>query len=305
LSQHVRSIFLAPILFLLAAGCAGKGVAPTAETDAAGDGKKMTSAELVELVSDNTIHLQEYGEKATVEMYGNGTLYAVKSKTEKNDGWWSTEEDTLCLKFRRWGYGEKLCYEVFRKGGEYQMYTSSRIRASYFTVSQGVKGKPAAAKANRPARLSQERAAAPMAPDVVEEKPLATSTPTIQESAAPAANPEAARRDLRMIYRGMSQNCPGCNLPGIDMGGASLMRANLAGANLRNANFSKANLKWANLKGANLSGADLSGANLAGADLAGADLDRADLSGANLEQANLRGANISTAIGLDAQKAIR
>ncbi|MGV1097939.1 pentapeptide repeat-containing protein [Thiovibrio sp. JS02] len=298
-----RNYLLVLSLLLFAAGCGSKDLDPNT---VAGDGKKLTGGELVELLSDNTISLHEYGETATIEMYANGKLYAVKSKTEKNDGWWSTEEDTLCLKFKRWGYGDKICYEVFRKGEEYQMYTSSRIRASYFTVSPGVKRQPADHKTARPAKATQTRATTPETPDVVEEKtPEATSSPTIQETTTPTANPESSRRDLRMIYRGMSQNCPGCNLPGIDMAGASLMRANLAGANLKNANFSKANLKWANLKGANLSGADLSGANLAGADLAGADLDRADLTGANLEQANLRGANIGTAIGLDVQKALR
>ena len=297
---------LAMLLFLVAGCGIMQEATNTPEKTPAGDGTKITGAELIELLSDNTIALHEYGETATIEMYANGKMYAVKSKTEKNDGTWSTENDRLCLRFKRWGFGDEICYDVFRKGEEYSMYTESGIKSSYFTITKGVKrgqtGKDAASGQKQPAK----RASATPSPDVVVEEQAAppVSTPTIQETNQ-AANPQAASRDLAMIYRGMSQNCPGCNLQGANLAEASLMRANLAGANLSNATLVKANLKWANLKGANLTSADLSGANLAGADLAGANLERADLSGANLEQANLRGATITGTIGLDLKKAIR
>ena len=298
---------LSAMLFFLVAGCGiMKETTSTQEKIPAGEGTRILGAELIELLSDNTISIHEYGETAIIEMYANGKMYAVKSKTEKNDGTWSTENERLCLRFKRWGFGDEICYDVFRKGEEYNLYTTSGIKSSYFTITKGVKrgqtGKGAASGQKQPTR----RASATASPDVVVEEPVAppVSTPTIQETNQ-AANPQATSRDLGMIYRGMSQNCPGCNLQGANLAEASLMRANLAGANLSNANMVKANLKWANLKGANLTSADLSGANLAGADLAGANLERADLTGANLEQTNLRGATINGAIGLDLKKAIR
>ncbi|MDG4475032.1 pentapeptide repeat-containing protein [Thiovibrio frasassiensis] len=306
MNTQIRYFFLPlALLLFLVAGCGLiKDTTSTPEKSSIREGTKVTGAELLDLLNDNTISLHEYGETATIEMYSNGKMYAVKSKTEKNDGRWSTENDRLCLKFMRWGFGDEICYDVFRKGEEYHLYTESGIRASYFTVNPGVKRGPADKKSSATRKRSSTRATT--SPDVVvEEQPAKpVSTPTIQESNQ-TASPQAASRDLGMIYRGMSQNCPGCNLQGANLAEASLLRANLAGANLSNATLVKANLKWANLKGANLTSADLSGANLAGADLAGANLERADLTGANLEQANLRGATITGAIGLDLKKAIR
>ena len=297
---------LSAMLLFLAAGCGlMKEKASTSEKATTGEGTRVTAAELIDLLSDNTITIYESGETAIIEMYGNGKMYAVKSMTEKNDGKWSTENDKLCLQFKRWGFGEEICYDVFRKGEEYNMYTPTGLKSSYFTITQGVKRGQAGKKTTTAQRQPAKRAAT-TSPDVVVEEPVAppVSAPAIQETYQ-SSSPQAASRDLGMIYRGMSQNCPGCNLQGANLAEASLLRANLAGANLSNANMVKANLKWANLKGANLTNADLSGANLAGADLSGANLERTDLTGANLEQANLKGATINTAIGLDLKKAIR
>jgi len=296
---------LLTMLLFLIAGCGTKEAGNAPDTAPAGDGTRITGAQLIEILSDNTITMHEYGDTATIEMYGNGKMYAVKSKTEKNDGVWSTDNDRLCLKFKRWGFGDEICYDVFRKGEEYNLYTASGIKSSYFTITQGLKRGQPVKNAASAKKQPNKRSSATTSPDVVVEEQVApVSTPTIQETYQ-TSNPQTASRDLGMIYRGMSQNCPGCNLQGANLAEASLMRANLAGANLTNANLGKANLKWANLKGANLSSADLSGANLAGADLAGANLERADLTGANLEQTNLRGATIEGAIGLDLKKAIR
>ncbi|MFZ5774908.1 MAG: pentapeptide repeat-containing protein [Thermodesulfobacteriota bacterium] len=282
------------LLVVVTAGCGAK------KDDSANgpspNGKKMTADELVELVADNTIVMQSYGETATIEMYEDGKLYAVKSRNEKNDGWWSTEGDRLCIKFKRWGYGDNICYDVYQQGKEYRLFTESGFGNSSFTVTAGVKHSPGGGAAPAAKQQTKKQVAA-VSPDVVVE----SSSPKIQESSR-AYDAQAAGRDLRLIYRGLSQDCPGCNMAGIDLSGASLAQANLAGANLRGANLGKANLGKANLKGANLVGADLKGANLADADLAGADLERADLTGAILTGANLRGANTGNAVGLPAQK---
>ena len=292
--MNIQARLYGLILILLMIVTAGCGIKKSdGDKAVAGDGKQMTAAELVELLADNTMLLQSYGETATIEMYDGGTLYAVKSKNEKNDGWWSTEGDKLCIRFKRWGYGDKICYDVFRQGKEYRMFTESGMGASSFTVTSGVKHTPGGGVATT-VKPTKKVVSSTASPDVVVE---GAPSPKIQE-AARGYDPQTASRDLRMIYRGMSQDCPGCNMPGMDLAGASLPQANLAGANLRGSNFSKANLKGANLKGANLTGADLKGADLTGADLAGADLERADLTGANLTGVNLRGANTGNAVGL-------
>lgn len=304
-----RSFFALLLIFLLA-GCASPKDADVSEGTAT-PGRKLTGDEIYELLADKTMILNEYGQKARIEMYANGTLLAEKGSMEKNEGIWQAREDKLCIRFRRWGYGDELCHEVIKVDDEYRQFTPSGVLASRFTVTEGVKNEPPrkttriSGKDKVPDRAKVRRAA-PDTPDVLVEEPAEeSSSPDIQEPAARSRDPQTYKSDLRLIYRDMSQNCPGCNLPNLDLAGASIPHANLAGANLPQANFNKANLKWANLKGAILTGSDLRGADLSGADLAGADLGGADLTGAILNKTNLRGAIIDSAIGLDLTGAIR
>ena len=294
------------IMAIIVPGCSTKN---TEETDKAIDvsaapQNRLLGNEIQRLLSNNTITMHESGTKATIEMYGNGKLYAVKSKTEKNDGRWAVEEDLLCLQFRRWGYGDKICYTVTKDGNEYSLAMKTGLKSGFFTVKQGVEhSAPSSTKKTR----TKRQTASATAPDVIIDEPLAAETPgpSIQESSPNSYNPQSVKSDLRMIYRNMSRNCPGCSLANIDLSGADLPGANLAGANLKNSNLNKANLNRANLKGTILTGTNLTDANLAGADLAGANLERANLTGTNLERANLHGANINGAIGLNLNGAIR
>lgn len=320
--QHPRIL---PILFLLvflplAAGC---GLLQKGEAKPEPGKVKLSGAQIDDLVRGNTLLMEEYGVQAKVELHPDGTIRAFKQEiNDQTTGTWAIEEDTLCMKFRRWGSGDELCCAVYKVGDEYQQYdTANGMMTSRFTVVSGVGALPSAAKTKtrRPHQTEAPaaEAAASAAPAASPAKKTITSTdqpdvvattpapePAIQESASRPANPDLARRDLNAIYRDMSQDCPGCNLANINLPKANLMRANLAGANLSGANLAGANLKWANLKGANLERADLSGANLAGAELAGANLDRADLTGANLTKTNLRGASIGGAIGINLKNAI-
>lgn len=310
MNARCRSFFTL-LIVLLFTGCASQNNPDTLPVTA---GSKMRGDELYELLANKTMILDEYGQKAHVEMYENGTLLAQKGSAEKNEGTWQIEEDQLCIKFRRWGYGDEVCHDVFKVGDEYRQYTASGVLTNRFTVTEGVLNDPTfsvgerADKRKTPKKMRQAR---PDTPDVLVETPVAEapapakSAPAIQEQPADTRDPQAYKKDLRLIYRDMSQNCPGCNLPNIELAGASLPHANLAGANLKNSNFSKANLKWVNLKGAILKGANLREADLAGADLAGADLDGADLTGAILNKTNLQGAKIDTAIGINLSGAIR
>jgi len=292
------SYALIALLITLMTGCAVKKKPA---------GEKLDHDALLRLVSGNTLLMEEYGVEALVELYGNGTLRGFKKDfQDQTKGIWSVEGDRLCMRFKRWGEGDKLCYEVYRVGDVYHQKAKTGLTVSTFTVAEGVEHQPLkrAKRGETPRGTGKEVREATVQPDVIEERPAAAA-PTISEQTISAYDPALARADLRATYRQMARSCPGCNLAGIDLAGADLIRANLAGAVLRGADLSGANLKWANLKGADLAGADLKNAILTGADLAGADLTRADLTGAVLTRANLKGAVTDSTVGLDESGAIR
>ncbi|MEW6594302.1 MAG: pentapeptide repeat-containing protein [Thermodesulfobacteriota bacterium] len=309
--QHPRTIIVLLLLLCLpfAAACGLMSKGGPGPADPAPGKTKLSGVQIDELVRGNTLLMEEYGIKAKVELHPNGTLRAFKQDmSDQTRGTWAIEEDTLCMKFKRWGAGDELCYAIYKVGEEYHQYAATGLLASRFTVATGVSNDPVTVKARRPHQTDEPakgpaRAAATDQPNVVAAEPA--PGPAIQESTSRSYNPELARRDLTAIYRDMTQDCPGCNLANINLANANLMRANLAGANLSGANLAGANLKWANLKGANLAGANLTRANLAGAELAGANLERADLTGASLTKANLRGASIGGAIGINLKDALR
>jgi len=298
-------IFLA-VFSIMLTGCFSK----TAERIAEHGGKKLSAAEIQSVVSGNTLHFQEEDSTATIEMYENGTLRAWIDPLDKNQGRWSTDDkDRLCIRFkyRKWGSGGEQCYNVYQFDDEYRQYTSGGILASTFTVDPGTSEGPPSHAAASTEKGRKSETAPPAATTAEPRRQIITkSAPPVQEepSAQPSFGPNA-QKDLRLIYRQMSKNCPGCNLANIDLHDADLAGANLAGANLTGSNLSKVNLKLANLKGATLVRTNLTGANLAGADLAGADLTGADLTGANLVRANLRGADLTRVVGADLSGAIR
>ncbi len=295
-------ILLTILLFTLP-GCGSKKI--ETEPEATGRGTRLKGDVIYDKLANNTIILNADRETATIELYGNSKLYAVKSKTEINEGRWYVEGDAFCLKFKRWGQGDKICYKVYQRGDEYRMYNKVDLFTGTFTLVEGVKHDAPSSKRSKRKKRRKRRAASADAPDVAVEEELEGSTPAIQESATSRYDRKSSNQDLRMLYRGMTQDCPGCNMPNVDLAGASMERANLAGANLRDAKLNGANLRWSNLKGANLRGANLRGANLDGANLAGADLYGADLTGASLSRTNLKGTNLDGTIGLDAPDAIR
>lgn len=303
---RIALVLLLLVLLPLTAACGLISKGDTTAADPAPGKTKLSGDQLDELVRGNTLLMEEYGVKAKVELHPDGSLRAFRQDmSDQTRGTWAIEEDTLCMKFKRWGGGDELCYSVYKVGEEYQQYTSTGLLISRFTVATGVTHSPVAVKTRRPHQGQEPKSTARAAtdqPNVVAAPP--PSAPAIQESAR-SYNPDVARRDLNAIYRDMTQDCPGCNLANINLANASMTRANLAGANLSGANLSNTNLKWANLKGANLAGANLTNANLAGAELAGANLERADLTGASLTKANLRGASIGGAIGINLKDAIR
>jgi hypothetical protein len=65
---------------MLTGGCCSKEAAPPAS------GQYLTYSEIYNLVANNTLLFWEGDVKARIEMYGNGKLYAEKSKNNINDG---------------------------------------------------------------------------------------------------------------------------------------------------------------------------------------------------------------------------
>lgn len=290
------------LLFLV--GCSTK----SADKIDGKEKKKLNAEELQVLIAGNTLHTEEYGEKADIEIYENGKLLGIRGPRDKNVGKWSIDAGgRLCIRFRKWGYGDEQCYEVHQIGDEYWQYNKSGLMTSRFTVSEGTSQGPPSGT-SKTHRKTKQLITIEEPPQTAQTKTTTAkqSTKAIQEEplVLPSSSPNA-KKDLRLIYRNMVGNCPGCNLTTINLEGASIPGANLPGADLSGSNFSKVNLRRANLKGATLERTNLTDADLAGADLAGANLTGANLTGANLSRTNLKGANLDRVQGADLSKAIR
>ncbi len=260
-----KIILLALILTLSACGTENinKAVANGAEA--------LSGHDLRALLSGSTIKSEGYGEEARITFSNNGRLSATNSDREKDTGTWQVDDqERLCLKFKKWGQGDKICYRVYKEGKEYKQFNDSGLLAYTFTIltaggtfKEGISfdnstGTKAAAQGSK-------------------ESPAVTD---IQQ-------PPDAPADINFIIRQNAHDCPGCNLA----------RAQLAGADLNNANLEGANLIYADLSGSSLRQANLRGANLYQANLKGADLSGADLTGANLTEANLKDTIMSGVIG--------
>lgn len=284
------------LLVSLLSGCALGGLEKAVERGA----REIPPGELLTVVSGNTLHMEERGSAVDAEFYANGSLYAVTTEGDTNPGRWAIDDEgSLCIKYRRWRYGDTLCYSVYQLGDEFRTYTESGFLAGTFTVTKGTKGPPPSSR-KKAKKKSKRKLVSPVAAPPVPAIPAGTSAVAAQATAAPQN--KAPGKTGGGLAAG---NCPGCDLAGRDLTGADMVKAHLPGANLKGAKLSGVNLKMANLKGASLVGANLANANLAGADLSGADLAGADLTGAELYGTILRGANLEGAKGADLLGAIR
>lgn len=282
-----------PLVFLLAA-CGSKAL----DTTIAEGGKKMSADAISALVGGNTLHMEDYGLKATVECFLNGKLAGVNSENTKTSGRWLVDEhDRLCLLYKRLGGIDDFCSAIYQVGDEYRQLSDNGALVGTFTVQEGNSRDVAGASLSRPGKRSVTGGRKSVAATDRQER-------TTAHSYLPP--PELhAETDIHFFQLQMAQDCPGCNLAGVDFEGARLIDANLPGADLRRARLRNSNLRSANLRGANLEGADLRGANLAGANMAGANLEGADLTGANLTRTDLKGANLENVSGADLSNAFR
>jgi hypothetical protein len=169
------------------------------------------------------------------------------------------------LKFKRWGGGDKLCYEVYKLDNEYIFFQKNSKR---YTVTITEKN------FETPLIPSESKGTGKNGQMTREPQSLGeTSTSMVaKESSRPAELTPQSKQEIGVVVRELAQNCPGCNLIKANLAGANLSHANLAGANLAEADLRFANLRRANLKGANLYKADLTGADIGGIELEGANL---------------------------------
>ncbi|MDA8164683.1 MAG: pentapeptide repeat-containing protein [Desulfobacteraceae bacterium] len=301
--RKVSAMLISGGLAVLLAGCAGTGKG--VEQAIKEGGSQLKTAQLTDLLKGNTIHVDQYGEQADIELNTDGSFRAVNYLQEKDKGRWTTSDNRLCLHFGTWDHGENRCYTIYRVGEEYRELSSNGTLIGTFSVTEGTTSQPGGGKPVHPKTAEKPDQEAPAAKTEAAPAQAEAETAASPPAAVPAAQDVHARDDLRVIDREMAKNCPGCPMVRVELSGADLIEANLAGADLTSAGLGKANLRRANLRGAKLVAADLAGADLGGADLQGADLSRADLTGANFFKANLRGAILDGSVGANLEGAIR
>lgn len=286
-------------LAFLLAGCA-TGLQQTVKEG----GIKLTTAQLEKRLKGNTIHVDQYGELADIELLANGSFQAANYEGQKDHGRWIARNDQLCLHFTKWKHGDIRCYTIYQLGKEYRQISGNGTLVGTFTVTEGPASPVTKKTARQPKRSPVIKKASPLA-TTPSQAAAAAPAPPAPAPVPPAALDTHAREDLRFINGQMAKNCPGCNLAKVELTGADLIRANLAGADLAAAKLERANLRRANLRGARLKAADLADADLGGADLRGADLSGANLTGANLYDANLTGAILDGTVGANLEGTIR
>lgn len=292
----IRFFFLIQLMLLifLVQGCA-----PVNQNQIIASGKiPLTSRQLFDLVSNNSLHLEAVDFDATLFFNTDGTLAAIDRLKNRDVGKWDiSSENQLCIKYRTWYYGDTKCYRVFPAGtgGKYTLFTENGARyctaefltADPYNLSQQL-GKPKGKQYLRE-QFVRKNGSPVFNTSSRKEKNGKTETKNIPSKRQTKNN---KRDDLIRIAR----NCPDCNLEGINLKDARLIGANLKGANLAGADLSGANLRRADLTGANLTGARLVATSLAGAVLIDADLSNADLTGSNLIKAKLNNAVLNGTI---------
>lgn len=283
---RILSALLAFLILTVVSNCVSK----TPEKMKAMGAQKLEGEQLLGLLSGATLELEEYSGRAKVTLHEDGKISAINQQQISSDGRWSVEGEELCLQFRKWGDGDRLCCTVYQQDDRFVQF-KDKVYAGSFTILSPGSGR------------AVQSVGTPIS-DQTDQQVSSKASPTglPDSSSAPSyISPEPMRyteTDTRFILSKVARDCPGCNLAGVDLSGADLEGANLSGANLLKTVLHKANLRRADLSGTNLYGADLSNANLNGADLSGANLAEADLTDADLLDAKLQGANLEGAKGL-------
>lgn len=255
-SFHAALLITALLLFT---GCGSKDLQVAQDNGAV----QVKGSEARQILLGSEISLQGYSDDASATFHPNGKITAKNSEGEANDGLWKIDQlDRLCLKFKRWGHGDKICYTLYRNGDNYLLFNKEIKVYDLTIINQNFEQpEPPQARTHRQPSTAQS--------DIPGDQ---TTHPISQQDPLPTVITQQSKEDISTTIRELAQNCPGCNLRraflrGANLSGAILAGANLAEADLRDSNLRRADLKGANLYKANLTGADLKGANLTGANL--------------------------------------
>ena len=253
----------------------------------------LKAQQIFDLVSGNTMSLTAYDFTGKLYFSQNGRISAIDNNNQQDTGFWDIKDDnSLCLKFNEWYYGDAKCYSIAGSNEEknYSFFTSNG--SAYYrgnAYSGDTAGLGKAIKEKKSSRFLRTRFSS--------EKVDPASKPSSAEGKDTSEEATASPNDnSTTTVQQLADNCPGCNLAGADLKEARLVHANLEGADLSRADLRYANLRRANLANANLTGARLNRANLPGADLRNSNLRNADLSGSNLLLADFTGADLTGAI---------
>ena len=316
-----KTILLFLLFLFIFCGCAQNLTIKNARKAGA---KQLTGNQVIQLVSDNTLHMTTWDQSLEADVFcqENGRIQAENTKGESSDGRWQISKgDQLCLQFKDWGDGDKICYSILKMNDSYQAFRGDGGLEYTFTLSHEVfNDSPESAFPTKKAVEAPEQAQEDhwydflIFPRKEKDSSAESSTVSVKDAQPPAKFKEEESHwyDF-MTFGGDSgeveepirseaykrlletKSCSTCDLSGVDLQKAVLKKADLSGANLSGADLSLANLAKANLSGANLSGANLAEANLVQADLSGADLSGANLHWTILTRANLSGANLKNA----------
>lgn len=272
--KNICSSFVLSLFLIFLSGCGAKTLDDAIEHGA----KKLSHADLFELLSGSTVEAKGYGSVAKITYNADGKLNASNNAGDTDKGVWEiTDADQLCIQFNKWGEKDRLCYHVYEAGTTYKQFNSKGMQIYTFTILE--KGSGAIIEG-----ISFTNQSIPVTSKTQINRAVNGQSSAPQYQMNTELSPRAAS-DIEYIFRETARDCPGCNFAGRDFSGVDLMGANLEGANMSGTDLSKALLKRANLKGANFYKANLQGANLKGADLTGANFSGADLTDAQLEGA--------------------
>lgn len=253
----------------------------------------LTAEELYQLTAGHTLRLTSAEFDGKLYFQDDGTFSAKNRANRKDLGEWDIKtDDTLCLEFNTWFFGDLKCFSVFSnpEGDGFIFFTSNGARGFSAEKLDGDPERLAATGKASPTSYLQEKQG--NADRTGGSSPAATAPVIYTQDPSPLPGKE----EMKHMMVKTARNCPDCNLSGADLSRSDLIGAHLTGADLSGADLSRANLRRANLSGANLSGANLKTANLPGANLTNCNLRNADFSGANLIHADLTGALTQGAI---------
>ncbi len=286
--MNISSKPLIIIACLLIAGCSPM----TLNTAKQKGDNELSSREIFDLVSDNTLALTAYDFDGKVYFSEQGKLSAVDNEGQNDSGSWDIKDNNqLCIKFQIWYYGDVKCYSVVSDNEQNTVSFFTTNGAAYYTgtVTRG----DSAALAEK---IRKKKSSSYLRQTIADEKAGTSPAPQETGQQSTSARPSSgAKVATASSVRQLAKKCNGCNLAGADLKEAMLVKAELQGADLSRADLRYANLRRARLAGANLNGALLNHANLPGADLTDCDLRGADLSGANLLLTNFTGADLTGA----------